>query len=59
MGRVLNENTNGLIREYLPKKMSFDYVSEEITQWIMDRLTNRPRKILQGMTPNEVFFADE
>ena len=57
--RGLSENTNGLIRQYLPKKMSFDEVPEEKIQWIMDRLNNRPRKALQGQTPNEVFFADE
>ena len=57
--RGLNENTNGLIRQYLPKKMSFDDVSEEKIQWIMGRLNNRPRKALQGQTPNEVFYTDE
>ena len=57
--RGLSENTNGLIRQYLPKRMSFDEVSDEMIQWIMNRLNNRPRKALQGMTPNEVFYADE
>lgn len=57
--RGLNENTNGLIRQYLPKKTSFDDVSEKKIQWIMDRLNNRPRKTLQGQTPNEVFYTDE
>jgi IS30 family transposase len=57
--RGLNENTNGLIRQYLPKKMSFDDVTEEKIQWIMGRLNNRPRKALKGQTPNEVFYADE
>lgn len=57
--RGLNENTNGLIRQYLPKRTSFDDVPEERIKWIMDRLNNRPRKTLQGKTPNEVFFTDE
>jgi IS30 family transposase len=57
--RGLSENTNGLIRQYLPKRMSFDDVSDEKIQWIMDRLNNRPRKALQGMTPNEVFYTGE
>jgi len=57
--RGLSENTNGLIRQYLPKKMSFDEVTEETIKWIMDRLNNRPRKALKGRTPNEVFYADE
>ena len=57
--RGLNENTNGLIRQYLPKKMSFDYIDSKYIQWIMDRLNNRPRKALNGMTPNEVFYTEE
>jgi len=55
--RGLNENTNGLIRQYLPKRMSFDEVSTEAIKWIKDRLNNRPRKALGGKTPNEVFFS--
>jgi IS30 family transposase len=55
--RGLSENTNGLIRQYLPKKSSFDQTSVEKIQMIMDRLNNRPRKALNGRTPNEVFFS--
>jgi IS30 family transposase len=55
--RGTNENTNGLIRQYLPKKSSFDSVSKGTVQWIADKLNNRPRKCLGGRTPNEVFFA--
>lgn len=55
--RGLNENTNGLIRQYLPKRTSFDELSQGRIQWIMDKLNNRPRKALNGMTPNEVFFS--
>ena len=55
--RGTNENTNGLIRQYLPKKSSFDTVSKGTIQWIVDKLNNRPRKCLGGRTPNEVFFA--
>jgi IS30 family transposase len=54
--RGLNENTNGLIRQYLPKRSSFDDVSDSAIEWIMERLNNRPRKTLNGRTPNEVFF---
>lgn len=56
--RGLSENTNGLIRQYLPKKTSFDNVTHETIKWIMHRLNNRPRKALGGMTPNEVFFSN-
>ena len=54
--RGLSENTNGLIRQYLPKRSSFDEVPESYIQLIMERLNNRPRKTLKGRTPNEVFF---
>jgi IS30 family transposase len=57
--RGLSENTNGLIRQYLPKRMSFDEVTGKTIKWIMDRLNNRPRKALKGRTPNEVFYTDE
>jgi IS30 family transposase len=54
--RGLSENTNGLIRQYLPKRSSFDHVPDSKIEWIMERLNNRPRKTLKGRTPNEVFF---
>lgn len=53
--RGINENTNGLIRQYLPKKMDLSEVTEETAQWIMDRLNNRPRQTRGGKTPNELF----
>jgi IS30 family transposase len=57
--RGLNENTNGLIRQYFPKGMSFDSITDEDVTFVMDRLNNRPRKSLDYATPNEVFFGDE
>lgn len=53
--RGLNENTNGLIRQYLPKRSSFDHVTQDRLNFIMRRLNNRPRKTLNVRTPNEVF----
>ena len=53
--RGLNENTNGLIRQYIPKGSSFDFISDEKIYFIMDRLNNRPRKSLGYRTPNEVY----
>ena len=55
--RGLNENTNGLIRQYLPKRTNFDDLTKGGVQWIIDKLNNRPRKALDGKTPNEVFFS--
>lgn len=53
--RGTNENTNGLIRQYLPKKTEFTSVGDEKCQFIMDRLNNRPRKCLGYRTPKQVF----
>ncbi len=47
------ENTNGLIREYFPKGMNFDDLTDEQVQAVEDRLNNRPRKKLGYLTPNE------
>jgi len=55
--RGLNENTNGLIRQYLPKKMDFKPVTEEDVQQIQNKLNNRPRKCLGFKTPNQLFFG--
>jgi IS30 family transposase len=57
--RGLNEHTNGLIRQYLPKNVDFADVSDEYIQLIEDKLNYRPRKVLQYKTPAEVFFGYE
>ena len=54
--RGLCENTNGLIRQYFPKGMSFETITDEHVYVAMNRLNNRPRKTLGYKTPNEVFF---
>ena len=51
--RGANENMNGLIRQYLPKKESFKGISPQKVRWIQDKLNNRPRKRLAFMTPLE------
>ena len=53
--RGLNEHTNGLVRQYFPKRTRFDIVTEEEVQKIEDLLNSRPRKILNFQTPLEVF----
>ena len=55
--RGLNENTNGLIRQYFPKNTNFKTITIKSVQKVMDRLNNRPRKTLGYATPNEVFFG--
>lgn len=53
--RGTNENTNGLIRWYLPKKTDFATIPEERIRDIEHRLNTRPRKRLGWRTPLEVF----
>ena len=57
--RGLNENTNGLIRQYLKKGCDFSPVTDNELEFIMDRLNNRPRKALGFSTPHELFYASE
>jgi len=56
--RGLNEHTNGLIRQYLPKKSKFLNVSKDEIIMIQNRLNHRPRKALNYKTPYEVFFSE-
>lgn len=53
--RGTNENTNGLIRDFFPKKTDFTTVSDEELRYVEDNLNNRPRKRLDWKTPLEVF----
>lgn len=53
--RGLNENTNGLVRQYLRKGSDFGQVTDDILAMIADKLNNRPRKSLGYATPNEIF----
>ena len=50
----LNENTNGLIRQYLPKGSDFHSRARRSAA-SMDKLNNRPRKCLGSKTPNQLF----
>ena len=54
--RGLNEHTNGLLRQYLPKGLSLDKLSRKQLALYVDRINNRPRKSLGYRTPREVFF---
>lgn len=49
--RGLNENTNGLIRQYIPKSCPISIVSHADVSWIQDQLNHRPRKSLGYLTP--------
>ncbi len=55
--RGANENTNGLLRQYLPKRCDLSTCSDEQLQAIEDKLNRRPRKCLDFRTPGQVFGA--
>jgi len=56
--RGLNENTNGLVRQYFPKKHDFARITNAEVQRVAELPNNRPRKTLGYRTPNEVFFKE-
>ena len=45
----------GLVRQFLPKKMPFDDISDQDITFVTNRLNHHPRKCLGYKTPNEVF----
>lgn len=53
--RGTNENTNGLIRQYLPKRTSMEHITQRDCQRIADTLNRRPRKRLGYRTPEECY----
>lgn len=52
--RGLNENTNGLVRQYVAKSSSLIAVTENRLLVIMNKLNSRPRKSLNYFAPNEI-----
>ena len=54
--RGTNENTNGLVRQYFPKKTDFSTVALADVKVVVEKLNHRPRKCLDFKTPFEVFF---
>ena len=57
--RGLNENDNGLLRQYFPKEMELLEITDAQVQQAVERLNHRPRKVLGYKTPHEVFFGVE
>ena len=57
--RGLNENTNGLLRQYAPKSSNFDKLTQRDIDYMMNQLNNRPRKCLGYKMPNEVMFGTQ
>jgi IS30 family transposase len=56
--RGLNENTNKLIRQYIPKKQTFNNYNEQIIRDIQHKINRRPRKKLQFNNPKHVFYTN-
>lgn len=54
--RGANENVNGLIRQYFPKKTSFAEITAAQVAFVENRLNTRPRKCLGFKPPNIVYF---
>lgn len=54
--RGRNENTNGLLRQYLPKTMSLATLSQKTLDSIVNQLNQRPRKNLGYRTPKDIFI---
>ena len=52
--RGANENLNGLVRQYFPKSMSFENISQQDISAVVERLNNRPRKRFDFKSPNEM-----
>lgn len=55
--RGSNENLNGLIRQYFPKKTNFDTVSHDQVKKVEQQLNNRPRKRFGFRTPIQEFYS--
>jgi len=54
--RGLNENHNGLLRQYFPKKTRLDTLTQHEVDFAIHEMNHRPRKSLNYKTPWEVFF---
>jgi IS30 family transposase len=53
--RGSNENANGLVRRFFPKKTNFDPISKQEIQAVQNAINHRPKKCLEFRTPHEVF----
>jgi IS30 family transposase len=53
--RGTNENTNGLLRQYFPKKTLFKNITQKELDKVVNLINDRPRKRLNYLTPKEVF----
>jgi IS30 family transposase len=54
--RGSNENLNGLVRQYFPKRYDFNLLKDERVLEVQEKLNNRPRERFGFLTPNEVYL---
>ena len=54
--RGLNEYTNGLIRQYIPKNQTFEHIEGKIIRQMQHKINRRPRKKLNFENPKKIFF---
>jgi len=52
-----NENTNGLLRQYIPKSTDFYQLDQGIYDQVAAELNNRPRRVLEWGTPHQALTA--
>lgn len=56
--RGLNENTNKLIRQYIPKKHPFENYNDQVITELQHKINQRPRKKLQFNNPKHIFYTN-
>jgi len=54
----LIENTNKLVRQYIPKGTNFNTINQQKIKQIQYKITNRPRQKLNFYSPKELFFLN-
>ena len=54
--RGTNENTNGLLRQFFPKRTDFTQLSRRQIKHVQNLMNGRPRKVLNWRTPSEAFY---
>ena len=54
--RGTNENTNGLLRQFFPKRTDFSKISRREIKHVQALMNGRPRKVLNWRTPSEAFY---
>ena len=51
------DNANRRLREFFPRGVSMDSYTDDYVAEVQDIINRRPRKILNGLTPDEIHFA--